>query len=156
MTKFALLIPLAAALAACSDDKSDAEFQADVVAAMHDSIGADLADLVQAARDLQRASPVHAWNATGDAAAINAMREVWKRSRIAYEHVEGATAPIFGDLDVTMDARYDDYLVITGPAGDTNLFDATGVTGMHGIERILYAPQIRQEVIDFESSLPGY
>jgi iron uptake system component EfeO len=156
MTKLVVLIPVAAALAACSADKSDAEFQADVVTAMHDSIGADLADLVQAARDLQRASPVHAWNATGDAAAINAMREAWKRSRIAYEHVEGATAPIFGDLDVTMDARYDDYLVITGPAGDTHLFDATGVTGMHGIERILYAPQIRQEVIDFESSLPGY
>src|ERR1043166_1205796 len=159
MTKFAVSLPIVAtlaALAACSDDKSDSEFKADVVAAMHDSIGADLADLVQAARDLQAASPVHAWNATADAAAITAMREAWKRSRIAYEHVEGATAPIFGDLDVTLDARYDDYLVITGPAGDANLFDAVGVTGMHGIERILFAPQIRQEVIDFESSLPGY
>ena len=156
MTKFALLIPLAAALAACSTDKSEAEFKADVVAAMHDSIGADLADLVQAARDLQAAAPAHAWNATADAAAITAMREAWTRSRVAYEHVEGATAPIFGDLDVTLDARYDDYLVITGPAGDINLFDAVGVTGMHGIERILYAPLIRPEVIDFESSLPGY
>jgi iron uptake system component EfeO len=156
MTKFTLLIPLAAALAACSGDTTDAEFKADVVAAMHDSIGADLADLVSAARDLQTAAPVHAWNPNADAAAITAMREAWKRTRVAYEHVEGATAPIFGDLDVTMDARYDDYLVITGPTGDANLFDATGVTGMHGIERIIYAPQIRQEVIDFESSLPGY
>lgn len=156
MTQLAVLISLAAALAACSDDKSDAAFKADVVAAMHDSIGADLADLIQAARDLQVAAPAHAWSASGDAAAIAAMREAWKRGRIAYEHVEGATAPIFGDLDVTLDARYDDYLVITGPAGDTNLFDATGVTGMHGIERILYAPDIRPEVIAFESSLPGY
>jgi iron uptake system component EfeO len=147
---------LIAALAACGTDKTDADYNAEVVASMHDSIGADLAALVQAARDLQTAAPTHAWSATADAAAITAMRDAWKRTRIAYEHVEGATAPIFGNLDVTMDARYDDYLNATGPAGDQNLFDATGVTGMHGIERILYAPTIRTEVIDFESMLPGY
>jgi iron uptake system component EfeO len=55
-----------------------------------------------------------------------------------------------------MDARYDDYLQKTGAAGDQNLFDATGVTGMHGIERILYTPEIRPEVIAFESMLSGY
>src|ERR1041385_6407465 len=144
---------LTAALCACGTDKTDADYNAEVVASMHDSIGADLANLVQAARDLQTAAPTHAWNATGDAAAITAMRDAWKRTRIAYEHVEGATAPIFGNLDVTMDARYDDYLNATGPTGDHNLFDATGVTGMHGIERILYAPTIRPEVIAFESML---
>jgi iron uptake system component EfeO len=147
---------LTAALAACSTDKTDADYNAEVVATMHDSIGADLANLVQAARDLQAAAPTHAWSATADAAAITAMRDAWKRTRIAYEHVEGATAPIFGDLDVTMDARYDDYLNATGPTGDQNLFDATGVTGMHGIERILHAPTIRPEVIMFEDMLPGY
>jgi len=156
MKHTALLFMIIAAPAACSDSKSDVEFKADVVASMHDTIGDDLAALVQAARDLQTAAPSHAWSATTDAAAITAMREAWKRTRVAYEHVEGATAPIFGDLDVTMDARYDDYLVLTGAAGDTNLFDATGVTGMHGIERILYAPDIRPEVIAFERSLPGY
>lgn len=146
-----------ASLAACGDsDKSDADYQAEVVEAMHDSIGADLTILVQAARDLQAAAPTHAWNETADAAAITAMRDAWKRTRVAYEHVEGATAPIFGDLDVTMDARYDDYLAATGAAGDQALFDATGVTGMHGIERILYAPTIRPEVIAFERTLPGY
>jgi len=153
MKKFAIL--LLASLAACGD-RTDAEFQADVVAAMHDSIGADLADLVKAAQDLQAAAPTHAWSATGDAAAITAMREAWKRTRIAYEHVEGATAPIFGDLDGTMDARYDDYLADLGTAGDPDPFDATGVTGMHGIERILYAPMIRPEVVAFERALPGY
>jgi iron uptake system component EfeO len=156
MTKIALALTLAAAAAACSDDKTDAEFKADVVASMHDSIGDDLADLVQAAKDLQTAAPTHAWNATTDATAITAMRDAWKRTRIAYEHVEGATAGIFGDLDLTMDARYDDYLVRTGPTGDKNFFDATGVTGMHGIERILYATTIRTEVVMFESGLPGY
>ena len=156
MTTTRATFALLACLAACSDSKSDAEFKAEVVAAMHDSIGADLADLVTAAKALQAAAPTRAWNATTDAAAIAAMRDAWKRTRIAYEHVEGATAPIFGDLDVTMDARYDDYLVLTGPGGDKALFDATGVTGMHGIERILYAPDIRPQVIDFEDDLPGY
>src|SRR5882672_10874878 len=114
---------LFAVLAACGTDKTDADYNAEVVASMHDSIGADLDNLVQAARDLQTAAPTHAWNATSDAAAITAMRDAWKRTRVAYEHVEGATAPIFGDLDVTMDARYDDYLAETGPAGDQALFD---------------------------------
>ena len=155
MKNTALLTTTLAALAACSD-KSDADYKADVVAAMHDSIGDDLAELVQAARDLRAAAPTHAWSATADAAAITAMRDAWKRTRIAYEHVEGATAPIFGDLDVTMDARYDDYLSMIGPTGDHALFDASGVTGMHGIERILYARDIRPEVVAFESTLPGY
>ena len=150
------IITAIAATAACSDDKSDTEFKTEVVASMHDSIGADLADLVQAAKDLQTAAPTHAWDPGADASAITAMREAWKKTRIAYEHVEGATAPIFGDLDVTMDARYDDYLTLTGPAGDPDAFDDKGVTGMHGIERILYARDIRPEVVDFESMLPGY
>src|ERR1043166_2090383 len=147
---------LTAALCACGTDKTDADYNAEVVASMHDSIGADPANLGQAAAGLQAAGPTPPRGGTADAAAITAMRDAWKRTRIAYEHVEGATAPIFGDLDVTMDARYDDYLSATGPTGDQNLFDATGVTGMHGIERILYAPTIRPEVIMFESMLPGY
>jgi iron uptake system component EfeO len=151
----ALLALSFGALAACSD-KTDADHRADVVASMHDSISLDLADLVQAARDLQAAAPAHAWNETADAAAIAAMRNAWKRARVAYEHVEGATAPIFPDLDVAMDERYDGFLAALGPAGDQDLFDAKGVTGMHGIERILYAPLIRPEVIAFERTLPGY
>jgi iron uptake system component EfeO len=146
-----------ASLAACGDgEPSDAAFKTDVVARMHDSIGADLAALETAARSLQAAAPTRAWNPTRDADAIDAMRAAWKDTRVAYEHVEGATAPIFGDLDVTMDARYDDYLAAIGPTGDQDLFDATGVTGMHGIERILFAQAIRPEVIAFESMLPGY
>jgi iron uptake system component EfeO len=151
------LLLIIASLAACGDgDKTDAEFKAEVVAAMHTSIGADLADLVTAARELQAAAPSRAWSSTADDSAITAMRAAWQHTRVAYEHVEGATAPIFGDLDFTMDARYDDYLTRLGPAGDQDLFDATGVTGMHGIERILFAPMIRPEVVAFESGLPGY
>jgi iron uptake system component EfeO len=127
---------------------------------MHTKIGDELTALVQAAKDLQTAAPTHAWSETDDAAAITAMKEAWKRTRVAYEHVEGATAPIFGDLDGTMDARYDDYLeeIRSGGSdqGDPDPFDDEGVTGMHGIERILYAKEIRPEVTIHESPLIGY
>lgn len=151
VTTFALL-----SVAACggddNDEKSDAEFQAETVEAMRVSIAADLADLGDAARELQAAAPDVAWTQDD----LEAMRAAWLKTRIAYEHVEGATAPIFADFDGSMDARYDDYLLELGPDGDADLFDDEGVTGMHGIERILYADQIRDVVIDFEESLPGY
>src|SRR6188474_653566 len=110
----ALTALLVLGLAACGDNedatKTDAEFRAEVVTSMHDSIEVDLANLVTAAKALQTAAPEHAWNATTDAAAIGQMIAAWKNTRVAYEHVEGATAPLFGELDATMDARYDDYL----------------------------------------------
>ncbi len=46
--------------------------------------------------------------------------------------------------------------MLNGGQGDPTPFDGTGVTGMHGIERILFANVIPQTVIDFESTLPGY
>jgi iron uptake system component EfeO len=157
MKRTVLAIALVLPLTACGDgDKTDADFQADVVDSMHDSIGVELDALIVASRALQAAAPSHAWSATADAQAITDMREAWKRTRIAYEHVEGATAPIFGGLDGSLDARYDDYLFDLRPDGDPNLFDGTGVTGMHGIERILFAPEIRPEVITFEADLEGY
>ncbi|HEY0251072.1 MAG TPA: EfeM/EfeO family lipoprotein, partial [Kofleriaceae bacterium] len=145
--------------AACGDGggKSDADYQADVVNGMHDSIEVDLQTIIDSANELQAAAPAdHGWDATGDAAAITAMKTAWKKTRVAYEHVEGATAPIFPDEDVSMDERYDGFLDGLGATGDQNLFDDQGVTGMHAIERIIYAPTIRAEVIDFEKDLPGY
>jgi iron uptake system component EfeO len=136
--------------------KSDDDYKRDVTSDMHASIATDLADLAQAARELQAAAPTHAWSATADAAAITAMRDAWRRTRVAYELVEGATAPLFPDIDFAIDARYDDYLVELGPDGDPNAFDDTGATGMHSIERILFAPDIRAEVLAFEQTLPGY
>src|SRR3954453_23889112 len=114
-------IALILVVAACAD-KSDADYKAEVTSSMHASIAADLADLTQAARDLQAAAPTHVW-ADSD---VVAMRAAWKRTRIAYEHVEGATAPIFPNLDGSMDARYDDFLV---EGADDNLFDGAGATG---------------------------
>jgi iron uptake system component EfeO len=156
-----VLIPLLALLASLSSlaactEKTDADYRADVVASIHDSIGADLDDLVQAARDLQAASPSRAWNDAADMMAIANMREAWKHTRIAYEHIEGAIVALFPGVDAALDARYDESLAGLGASGDQDLFDARGVTGMHGIERILFTPTIRPEVIAFESSLPGY
>jgi len=139
--------------AACSSTPS---YQTDVVDNMHDSIDDDLASLVTAAKALQAAAPTHAWDATADADAITAMKSAWLDTRTAYEHVEGATAPIFPQFDTSMDARYDDFLTMLGSAGDPDPFDDQGITGMHAIERILYANVIPQKVVDFESTLPGY
>ncbi|MFT3694829.1 MAG: EfeM/EfeO family lipoprotein [Kofleriaceae bacterium] len=145
-------------VAACGDGgKSDADYQADVVTGMHDSIEIDLQAIIDSAKTLQAAAPAdHGWDATTDKPAIDAMKAAWKAARVAYEHVEGATAPIFPDEDVSMDERYDGFLAELGATGDQDLFDDSGVTGMHAIERILYAPDTRQEVIDFEKLLPGY
>lgn len=144
-----------AGLAGCID-KTDADFRAEIAASMHTAMTQNLADMVQAARELQAAAPLHGWNVVTDAASISKMREAWKRVRVAWEQVEGAVAPMFPDLDFTMDSRYEDFLRASGSQGDPYLFDANGVIGMHAIERILFAPVTRPEVVAFERTLPGY
>ncbi len=146
---------LIASLAGCTD-KSDAEYRAEVMAALYDTVHVDVVNLVQAAHDLQAASPSHAWDPTGDELAIVAMQNAWTHMRISYEHIEGAVAALFPDTDTALDARYDEALAALGPAGDPDLFDGFGVIGMHGIERILYAPVIRPEVTARERLLSGY
>jgi len=149
-----LLVMLIASLTGCVD-KTDADYRAEIATAMHDSIGVDLANLLQAARDLQAASPSVAWHTVPDEdGAILRMRDAWKRMRTAYEDIEGAIVALFPGTDATMDARYDETLAKTGP--DQDLFDDRGFTGMHGIERILYAPEIRNEVTLVERRLKGY
>lgn len=158
------MLPAAAAtaLAGCGDDntntKTDAEFRSEVVSSMQASISVDLGNLVDAAKALQAAAPDHAWDPIADAAAITAMKAAWKTTRIAYEHVEGATAPVFSDLDFSMDARWDDFMTaLEATGGDQDLFDDQGVTGMHAIERILYSDQIRAIVITNEMTRsPNY
>jgi iron uptake system component EfeO len=144
-----------AGLAGCLD-KTDADFRAEVAASMHTAMTQNLADMVRAARELQTAAPIRGWNVVTDAPAINKMRDAWKRVRIAWEQVEGAIAPMFNDLNITMDSRYEDFLLAPGTHGDPYLFDANGVIGMHAVERILFAPVTRPEVVTFEIALPGY
>ncbi len=136
--------------------KTDADFRAEIAASMHTAMTQNLADMVQAARELQAAAPTREWNVVTDAVEIIKMRDAWKRVRIAWEQVEGAVTPMFPDLDFTMDSRYEDFLLAPGAHGDSYLFDASGVIGMHAVERILFAPVTRPEVIAFERTLPGY
>jgi len=147
---------VAALGAGCGDDPSPTD-EKGVSQAMQSSLKADLTDLHKAAVDLQAAAPTgHAWSASADGSAISAMKAAWIRARVAYEHVEGAIAPIFPEFDAAIDERYDGFLAGLGAAGDTNLFDGTGVTGMHAIERVLYSDAIPANVVAFEASLPGY
>jgi iron uptake system component EfeO len=161
MTRWCALVGLVV-LAGCSSSssgKSDADYQADVVSGMHDSLATDLDDLVAASTDLQNAAPTPAgrgWDAAQDAAAIAAMKAAWIRARTAYEHIEGAIAPIFPDIDASIDARYDDFMASLGPTGDANLFDDQGVTGLHAVERIMWADATPASVVTFEKALPGY
>ncbi|MEO7729661.1 MAG: imelysin family protein [Kofleriaceae bacterium] len=147
-------LALTCALSGCAE-KTDLEFRTELVSSIHASIDEDLASLVVATRNIQAAAPSHAW-AAGDAAAIEDMRGGWKRMRAAFERVEGAISPLFLELDEEIDGRYDTYLAKLGTTGDPHPFDDTGVIGMHAVERILYAPVMRSEVLDFESALPGY
>lgn len=139
--------------------KTDDQFKAEVVAGMHDSILVDVGKLLQAAKDIQAAAPTttgRGWDATQDAAAIQATKDAWIRARAAYEHVEGALAPIFPDYDASIDARYDDFLADPSIGSDQNLFDDQGVTGLHAVERILYVNETPAAVVAFEKPLDGY
>jgi|GEM_PF-356023 len=139
---------------------TDAQYSAAVVGGMHDSLLHDLQTLHQAAVDLQAAAPApqgRGWSAADDAAAIASMRAAWTRARTAYERIEGALAPLFPDIDASIDARYDDFLTnLLGSGGDADLFDDAGVTGLHAVERIVYSDVTPQRVVDFEKVLPGY
>ncbi len=90
------------------------------------------------------------WNATADAAAVATMKTEWKKARIAYERVEGSIAVLFPELDAATDERYDGFLENDT---DTNLFDDQVVTGVHGIERILWSDSIPTSVVEFEEGL---
>lgn len=129
---------------------------ADPTLAVKQDIDSGLVALADAAVALQNAAPAadaDGWNTTSDTAAVLAMQGEWKKARVAYEGIEGAIAVLFPDLDAATDERYDGFIE-GGP--DDNLFDGTGVTGVHGIERILWADEIPTHVVDFESALPNF
>jgi iron uptake system component EfeO len=149
---------LLAHVACSSPATTDAQFQAKIVVDMHQLLLGNVQALNQAARDLQAAAPTpigRGWDAT-DQAAVSSMENAWKNMRTAWEASEGVIAPLFPDLDASMDSRYDELLMAIGPAGDPDLFDGQGVTGMHAVERILFAPVIPPGVIAQEAMLPGY
>ena len=105
---------------------------------------------------LQAAAPepdADGWSGARDAAAVDAMKAAWRRARISYEHIEGAIAVLFSELDFSTDARYEGFLA-GGPDGE--LFDDQGVIGVHAVERVLWSDVIPVRVREFEQGLPGY
>lgn len=134
----------------------DAAYEKKSIVTVKEFIQKNLDDLTAAAAGIEMAAPApdaDGWNATADKATVDAMKAEWKKARVAYESIEGAIAVVFPDLDVSTDARYDDFL---STAPDDDLFDDNGVTGVHAIERILWSDQIPAKVVAFESALKGY
>ncbi|MCB9596776.1 MAG: EfeM/EfeO family lipoprotein [Sandaracinaceae bacterium] len=145
------LVLLVTLLGSCAADP-----ETTATLAVKDSIDAELTELHAAVVELREAAPepdADGWNPTDDRPALEAMRAAWLRARVAYEHIEGAIAVLFPHIDQSTDQRYDAFIEV---AGDTNLFDRTGVTGMHAVERILWAGEHPAEVVAFESALTGY
>lgn len=154
-----------AATAACSSSgsapppKSDADYRQQVADSMHDALLVDIDEMVRAAEDLQTIAPVtpgRGWDPQADAQAFDAMKLAWTRARSAYEHVEGAIAPLYPDIASAVDSRYEEFLAVLGPSGDDYLFDDQGVVGLDAIERILYSDVTPARVVAFETGLPGY
>lgn len=119
-------------------------------------VARELDGLVAGAEGLRTAAPApdaDGWNAQADASAVADMRAHWGDARDAYEHVEGAIAVLFPDLDAATDERYDGFIA---EAPDDDLFDDQGVIGIHAVERVLWADTQPGWVVEFESALPGY
>ena len=151
-----LLIALAPATIGCGTDKSGSQ-ESQAQSAVKSQITGQLVIWYNAAVALRAAAPTpdaDGWNDQADAAAVNAMKTQWAATRDAYERVEGAIAVLFPDYDVSTDERYDGFLSDTGP--DNDLFDGMGVTGVHAIERILWAGRAPADVVAFEAALTGY
>jgi iron uptake system component EfeO len=119
-------------------------------------IDEEIAELWAASRALCEAAPppdADGWSAREDRAAIARMRAAWLRARVAYEHIEGAIAVLFPHIDRAVDGRYDHALELRA---DPDPFDREGFTGMHAIERILWAGEHPPQVVAFESGLEHY
>jgi iron uptake system component EfeO len=135
--------------------KTDAQFEQSITQGMHDSLQTDLNALVQATTALQQAAPDHPWDDMDPAYA--AMQTAWINARHAYEHIEGATAPVFPDIDLSIDGRVEDF----GPQGSgaltatSDMFGDQGMTGLHAIERIMYKTTTPTAVVEYETGL-GY
>ncbi len=116
-------------------------------------VNAELTSLNVATTSLQALAPAadaDGWNASDDAAAVAGMRLRWTNARVSYERVEGAIAVLFPGLDASTDERWDGFI---GDAADANLFDDVGVTGVHGIERILFSDVVPGFVQTFEQGV---
>jgi iron uptake system component EfeO len=149
-----VLIPVLALLVTSCGGGTDPETQAllDVKAYTE----SELESLSAAIDDLRQAAPepdADGWNPIDDPTAVEEMKAAWRRARASYERIEGAIAVLFPMVDRSTDERYDGFIE-AGP--DPMPFDGEGVTGMHAVERILWADAHPPEAVAFESALPNY
>lgn len=147
---------LSCGFVACTNEDDGGDLQDQAILDTKKYVTGEIQKLVDASKAIQKAAPApddDGWNSKDDAKAVEAMRAAWNDARDAYEHVEGSIAILFMGLDVATDERYDAFLE-EGP--DDNLFDGEGVTGMHAIERILWAGEHPANVVAFEKALDGY
>ncbi|MDP2307428.1 MAG: imelysin family protein [Pseudomonadota bacterium] len=139
-------------LACTTDNDKPLDREAQAILDVKALTATDLDALAAAALGVQTAAPAadaDGWGATETAG----MESAWVDARVAYERVEGAIAVLFPGLDAATDERYDGFIA-EGP--DENLFDGDHVTGVHAIERIVWADRHPAYVVAFESSLPDY
>lgn len=140
-----LLFPL---LTGCAADPESL-----AILTVKDEVSAQLLLLAEATRTLQDGLPAPAADGWGPSPALEPARAAWKDARVAYERVEGAIAVLFPELDAATDERYDGFIA---ESPDDYLFDGEGVTGVHAVERILWADAHPEQVVAFESALSGY
>lgn len=140
-------------LAACGTPSPTEQVQA--------YVGAELDAFLSATKRLQAHAPppqADGWQQPRDTAALQASQQAWKDARIAYEHVEAAIAALFPEQDKAVDGRYDDFPAQqgSGEGPSPNLFNGEAITGMHGVERILWADSVIEPVRRFEATLSHY
>ncbi|MDP2345197.1 MAG: imelysin family protein [Deltaproteobacteria bacterium] len=131
----------------------DDDGSADARLRVKNYINGELTLLNDSAAALQSFAPdgdANGWNPADDLQAVLTMKGQWKNARLSYERVEGAIAVLFPGLDASTDERWDGFI---GEAADANLFDDDGVTGVHGVERILFADQVPANVLTFEQGV---
>ncbi len=136
---------------------TDAQYEQNITQGMHDALQANLNTLVQATTALQAAAPDAPWDDTN--AAYPTMVTEWIAARHAYEQIEGATAPVFPDIDLSIDGRVEDFGPPPGGSGaltiTSDMFGNMGMTGLHAIERIMYVNTTPASVVAYETGL-GY
>lgn len=94
-----------------------------------------------------------AWNAQADPALVERMRTAWKaahRAAVAVTEPLSELFPQAGRMDSNWDREIDRV------QRDENPFDDIGVTGLHAIERILWADVVSEMVLTVERRHEGY
>jgi iron uptake system component EfeO len=147
-----------------SGDGGSTPLSAQIAANMASTMASTLADLVTSAQAMQAAAPSTAWTYQTGASTdltddqFNAMATPWAKARADYEMVEGATAPIYPNIDTTIDGRVEDF----GPSGamptltsSSDMFGTSGMSGLHAAERILFIWSTPAAVATYETGL-GY